>query len=157
TVTPGGIATRRYWQPQRREAHTRAGEYAEGLRHHLDQAVRARLRSIHPTIGTHLSAGLDSSAVTAAAARAGAKLVAFTAVPRAGYAGRAPDNRLGDEGPLAAATAALYPGIEHVLVHGGRSPIEDLDRNFYLFDQPSLNPCNMVWATAIAGAARDRR
>lgn len=157
TVTASGIATRRYWQPQRGESRARAGEYAEGLRHHLDQAVRARLRSTNPTIGTHLSAGLDSSAVTAAAARAGARLVAFTAVPRAGYAGRAPDNRLGDEGPLAAATAALYPGIEHVLVHGGRSPIEDLDRNFYLFDQPSLNPCNMVWATAIAGAARDRR
>jgi asparagine synthase (glutamine-hydrolysing) len=158
TVTADGIVTRRYWQCSRQASHLRQGDYVEGLRHHLDQATRARLRSTGKAVGSHLSAGLDSSAVTAAAARTGADLVAFTSVPREGYTGRAPGNRLGDEGPLAAATAALYPGIEHVLVRGGdRSPLDDLDRNFYLFDQPSLNPCNMVWATGIAGAARERR
>jgi asparagine synthase (glutamine-hydrolysing) len=158
TVTAGGVVSRRYWRPSRATLHARADDYVEGLRHHLDQATRARLRTVSGAVGSHLSAGLDSSAVTATAARAGGALVAFTSVPREGYDGRAPDNRLGDEGPLAAATAALYPGIEHALVRGGeRSPLDDLDRNFYLFDQPSLNPCNMVWATGIASAARDRR
>jgi asparagine synthase (glutamine-hydrolysing) len=160
TVTLAGLSTRRYWQPTRQGLRLRDWDYVEGLRHHLDQATRARLRCASGTAGSHLSAGLDSSAVTATAARlTGApKVTAFTSVPRDGYEGRAPDHKLADEGPLAAATAALYPAIEHVLVRtGGRSPLDDLDRNFYLFDQPALNPCNMVWATAIAGAARDRK
>lgn len=159
-ITREGLSNRRYWQPSRGELRLRDEDYVEGLRHHLDQATRARLRGANGAVGAHLSAGLDSSAVTATAARMAdrLKVTAFTSVPREGYAGRTPDHRIADEGPLAAATAALYPGIEHVLVRtGGRSPLEDLDRNFYLFDQPSLNPCNMVWATAIASAARDRR
>ena len=49
-----------------------------------------------------------------------------------------PRNRLVDEGPYAAATAALYPNIEHVLIRSkGRSPLDELDRAFFLFDRPS--------------------
>lgn len=159
-VTHDGLTVRRYWQPSRRELRLRDGEYVEALRQHLDEATRSRLRGATGILGSHLSAGLDSSAVTATAARLtdATRVTAFTAVPREGYDGRAPDRRIADEGPLAAATAALYPALEHVLVRTeGRSPLEELDRNFFLFDQPSLNPCNMVWATAIASAARDRR
>src|SRR5439155_103725 len=83
------------------------------------QAVRSRLRGVNGAIAAHLSSGFDSAAVATTAARLLApscgKVVAFTAVPRAGYELPAPDRRLGDEGPLAAATAAMHANIEHVL------------------------------------------
>lgn len=163
TATPHGLSTRRYWQPQRPDpASPRRTDYVEGLRYHFDQAVRSCLRGANGAVASHLSAGFDSAAVASTAARlmapAGGKVVAFTSVPREGYDGPAPEGRLGDEGPLAAATASAYANIEHVLIRTGhRSPVENLDRNFFLYDRPSLNLCNGVWAGAINGAARERK
>jgi asparagine synthase (glutamine-hydrolysing) len=99
--------------------------------------------------------------VTATAARLLApdngRVVAFTAVPREGYDGPCPNNRLGDEGPLAAATAAMYPNVEHVLTRAAaRSPLDEMDRDFFLFEAPLLNRCNMVWVRGINNAARER-
>ena len=162
TVTRDGVSSRRYWQLQRpRTGQQQGSDYIERLRHHLDQAVRARLRGANGVIGSHLSAGFDSGAVAATAARLLApnngKVIAFTAVPREGYDGTDSRNRFGDEGPLAAATAALYPNIEHVLIRSGHlSPIDDLDRRYFLFDLPLLNPFNSVWADAINRAAKNR-
>jgi asparagine synthase (glutamine-hydrolysing) len=63
----------------------------------------------------------------------------MTGVPRPGYDHPAPRNRIVDEEPFAAATAALYPNIEHVLCRNeGHSPLDNLDRNFYLCDRPHL-------------------
>lgn len=163
TVTRDGISTRRYWEPRRNFVkRDSAADYAEGLRHHLDQATRSRLRGLNNVIGTNLSAGLDSASVTATAARllapTGGKVIAFTAVPREGYDGPDPRNRFCDEGPLAAKTAAMYSNIEHVLVRSGqRSPLDEIDRNFFLFDRPMLNLCNRVWLNAIDQAARERK
>lgn len=162
-VTPGGFSVRRYWQPQRPDpGAVRRTDYVEGLRYHFDQAVESCLRGANGTVASHLSAGFDSAAVTATAARimapTGGKVVAFTSVPRGGYDGPAPDRRLGDEGPLAAATASAFPNIDHVLIRSGhRSPVEDLDRNFLLYDRPMLNLCNSVWISAINAAARERK
>ena len=161
-VTQNGVQSRRYWEPTARGLARPAGEdFAEGLRHHLDVATRARLRGAGGAVAAQLSAGFDSASVTATAARLLApeagKLVAFTAVPREDYDGPPPEDRLADEGPLAAATAALYPNVEHVLIRtGDRSPLEEIDRNFYLFDRPTLNLCNWTWTSAINGAMRDR-
>lgn len=163
TVRPESLSSRCYWAPRRPNGANRtAADYVEGLRHHLDQAVKSRLRGANGTVGSHLSAGMDSAGVAATAARllapSGGKVIAFTAVPREGYDGADPRNRFGDEGPLAAATAALYPNIEHVLVRSGqRSPLDSLDRNFFLFGAPALSLCNMVWGFAINNAARERR
>jgi asparagine synthase (glutamine-hydrolysing) len=163
TVTRDGVTARRYWNPSPPDARPgRPDDYAEGLRHHLDQATRARLRGARGAVGTHLSAGYDSAAVTATAARLlaadGGKVVAFTAVPREGYEGRAPPNHIIDEGPLAAATAAMHPNIEHVLIRTGHvSPLDQLDRDFFLYERPTLNLCNAVWSRAINAAARDRK
>jgi asparagine synthase (glutamine-hydrolysing) len=163
TVTREGVSTRRYWQPQRPNvARQPPTDYVEGLRHHLDQAVRSRLRGVNGVVGVNLSAGLDSGAVTATAARllgpSNGKVVAFTAVPREGYDGPDPRNRFGDEGPLAAATAAMYLNIEHVLIRSGHtSPLDASDRSFFLFDRPMLNLCNTIWINAINQAARERK
>lgn len=164
TVTREGVEARRYWAPRRQDlARSGREDFAEGLRHHLDLATRARLRGAGGTVGAHLSGGYDSAAVTATAARLlggseGGKVVAFTAVPRQGYDGPVPRGRIADEGPLAAATAAMYPNIEHVLIRSGHvSPLEAIDRNFYLYERPTLNLCNETWMSSIGRAARDRK
>jgi asparagine synthase (glutamine-hydrolysing) len=162
TVTPTALVARRHWQPSRRRiALSGTGEYAEALRDLLDQAVRCRLRGCKD-VGAELSGGLDSAAVATTAARllgpSGHRVIAFTAVPREGYDGPAPRNRIVDEGPYAAATAAQYPNIEHVLIRNqDRSPLDDLDRNFFLYDRPLLNICNIGWSNLICDAARKRK
>jgi asparagine synthase (glutamine-hydrolysing) len=159
-VTASGVTSRSHWEPRRDILKlASADDYAEALRHHLDRAVETRLRGAGNQVAAHLSGGMDSSAVAGTAARlmapSGGKVVAFTSVPREGYVG--PEDILWDEGPLAAATAALYPNMEHVLVRpNGRGTMDQLDRNFFLFEQPNLNTCNMLWADAINDEARDR-
>ena len=164
TVMRDSLTARRYWQPQRASAAAarKHHDYVEGVRYHLDQATRSRLRGAAGAVGAHLSAGFDSAAVTATAARllapGGGKVVAFTAVPRQGYDGPVPRNLIGDEGPLAAATAAMYPNIEHVPIRSGqRSPFDGLDRSLFLFNRPVLNPSNLIWMDAINRAARERK
>ena len=162
SITAAGVTCRRYWNPERRTIRLAgSGAYAEAARHHLDEAVAARLRRSRGGLGTHLSAGLDSAGVTATAARllrpCGEALAAFTSVPRQGFDGPVPSGRLGDEGPLAAETAALHPNVEHVQIRSERrSPVADLDRYFFLYEAPMLNLCNGVWFNAINRAAQKR-
>ncbi len=162
TVTADGLSARRFWEPQRRTIMLGGPEeYAEALRYHVDQAVRSQLRGGRD-VAAHLSGGLDSATVASTAARllapSGGRVIAFTAVPRSGYDGPAPPGRFNDEGPVAALTAQMHPNIEHVLVRSeDRSPLDNLDRNFFLFERPVLNICNDVWMNAINNAARERR
>lgn len=156
-----GVRKRRHWCPEPNDkAGGSAASYAEGLRAELGRAVAVRLRRCDGEVGTHLSGGLDSAAVTATAARtidANGRIIAFTSVPRQGYDGADPAHRFGDEGPLAAATAALYPNIDHILVRpDGRGMLDDFDRDFFLFERPVINPCNQQWMTAINAAAQAR-
>lgn len=70
TVTPGGTTLRRYWSPPRRAA-SYAGDRATGqaqVMAALDAAVARQLAADVP-VGTQLSGGVDSSLVTALAAR----------------------------------------------------------------------------------------
>jgi asparagine synthase (glutamine-hydrolysing) len=163
TIDSSGLRTRRHWQWNRSKLALSSGdEYVEGLRHHLDQAVRSQLRGVNGTVAAHLSAGYDSSSVAATAARllapSGGKVVAYTAVPRQGYDVPVLKDRIGDEGPLAALTAAMHPNIEHVMVRSGhRSPLDGLDRNFFLFERPHLNICNNVWVSNINDEVRRRK
>ena len=160
-VSETGIAVRRYWDPPcpGRERLS-ADDYAEGLRAHLDAAVRARLRGTGGRVGSQLSAGLDSSAVTTAAANvmadAGGRVTAFTATPRPGYPTPCGARAIFDEGPLAARTAALYPNIEHVLIPGeARSPFELLDLADAC-DRPILGLYNLAWLDRLHRDARSR-
>ena len=161
TVTANGLTTRRHWEPsKRRIVFPRPEEYSEALRSLLDQAVSCRLRATG-NVGASLTGGLDSGAVAATAARllapSGRRMFAFTCVPRAGYKGPVPPDAIIDEGPSAAATAALYPNMEHVLVRNeGRSPLADLDRKFYMLEQP-CNICPAGWTHSLNKAVRDRR
>jgi asparagine synthase (glutamine-hydrolysing) len=157
-----GERARRHWQPVREMLRLgSSAAYAEALNEHFDRAVAARLRGAEGRIATHLSGGRDSGAVTATAAQllaeSGGSVTAFTSVPRAGYDEPVPHGRIADEGPLAAATAALHPNVEHVLIRSDRRALlEGLDRDFHLVERPILNLCNQHWFAAINEAAQKR-
>jgi asparagine synthase (glutamine-hydrolysing) len=162
TVTASSLHSRRFWRPERRPIKLASSDdYAAALRDHLDRAVRAQLRGAEGRVGAHLSGGLDSSAVAATAARllapVGGQVVAFTAVPREGYAGPAPVWAMADEGPLAASVAAQYPNIEHVPVRTtGRLQTETLDRDHFIYDRPTANVFNNGWWHEINRRACER-
>jgi asparagine synthase (glutamine-hydrolysing) len=161
-VTAAGAKVRRHWQPTREVLRLgSSAAYAEALREQFDRAVGARLRGAEGRVAAHLSGGRDSGAVTATAARllapAGGSVVAFTSVPREGYDEPVPEGRVADEGPLAAATAALHANVEHVLVRSSkRALLDGLDRDFHLIQRPVFNLCNQHWVSAIDDAAQER-
>ena len=161
-VTPSGERRQRYWRPRARPIGARDfGEHVEALRAQLDEAVACRLRRFDGNVGSHLSGGWDSGAVTATAAAAlaeqGSRLHAFTAVPRPAAELDAPRSRFADEGPLAAATAASNPAIDHVLLPDtGRSPLADLDCQAAHFERPLFNLYNQVWLSQIRSSAKER-
>ncbi len=154
----GPVRSTAYWQPPEDDLILPSdADYAAAMRAVLEQAVLCRLRRNSGTLGTHLSAGLDSSAVTATAARLSApnRLFAFTAVPT-GDVGD-PQGGIANEGRLAAATAHLHGNIDHVPIQAGAvSPLKGMDRHFQLFERPILNPSNAVWNDAINDAAQAR-
>lgn len=154
-----GVTQRPFWTAPTGTLKLRdRREYAEGLRERIEHAVSKRLRG-ETRIATHLSAGLDSSTITGAAAsllREQGVVTAFTSAPRAGYdAGRV--GFLADEQALAAATAALHANVEHVVVRTRDVPLGALvDRQFQLAQQPAANICNLGWMHAIADAVQAR-
>jgi asparagine synthase (glutamine-hydrolysing) len=132
-------------------------EYADGLREVLKQSVADRLRP-PGAAGSQLSGGLDSSSVTALAAgllqAEGRKLFAFTAVPE--FAVNVP-GRFSDEGPNAAAVAALYPNVDHIRVqHGSHSVFSMIDRFSSAQQEPIFNPANYNWVYEICRQAGQR-
>jgi asparagine synthase (glutamine-hydrolysing) len=151
----GPLVSRIFWTPPvdkiRLKSHE---EYAEALLEKLDDAVGAQLRGASGTVGAHLSAGLDSSAVaTSAATLFSGRVLAFTSVPPDRLP-TLPRGRFGNEGPLAARTASLHPSIEHRLIPtGDRIPLEMLKCEQRLFERPDLNLPNLAWANRINAAA----
>ena len=158
-VTRAGSSASRHWFFQGERRLRGDTDYVDAAREALDRAVGARLRGAGGRVAAHLSGGLDSGGVAATAARLlapGGQVSAFTSVPSANGPSRR--GRFADEGAHAAAVAALYPNMDHVLVRtGGRSPIASLDRNFELYQAPVLNLCNYAWGDAIAEQAQARR
>ena len=159
-VTATGQTIHRHWNPSRTLPVPQTFEaQVEGLRQHLDRAVQSRLRGAGRSIGSHLSAGLDSSAVAATAARlmaeTGGRVAAFTSSPRAGFVLPGTPGQVEDETELAAATAALYPNMDHVgRRNDGRDLTAGLDRGFNAFERPVLNICNARWTDHIHEEAR---
>lgn len=158
-LTRAGIASHRHWHAPTATLRLRhPDDYAQALREQLDHAVAARLRGATTNVATHLSGGLDSSAVTATAARiTGGRVTAYTSVPRDGFVIPPDSPGIADEGPLAAAVAALYANVDHVRLSTNlRSPLDSLDRNVFLYERPYLNLCNGVWVDAINDDAKAR-
>jgi asparagine synthase (glutamine-hydrolysing) len=160
-VTRDGLKPRRWWRPRLEPLNLKSAEdYAEALRAHFDRAVAVRIEGVGQSVSSHLSGGLDSSAVAATAARLmapkGGRVTAFTGVPREGYDTSSIKGAFGDESEHAAAVAAMHPNMDHILVRNGGSPFADLDRLFFIYERPFLNLCNGVWAHRIMDVARQR-
>jgi asparagine synthase (glutamine-hydrolysing) len=160
-ATATGTQLSRWWNPPRSTLRLAGPDaYHAAVREAFDRAVEMRLRGAGGGVATHLTGGLDSSAVTATAAQLLAgegKVHAFTAAPREGFEARVGYGRFADESGHAAAVAALYPNIEHVVVRTtGRSPLAALDRYAFLYDRPIGNLCNAVWGDAILDGAKAR-
>ncbi|HEX5234715.1 MAG TPA: asparagine synthase-related protein [Silvibacterium sp.] len=152
SIKDGRISVRRFWEPEETpllRLHD-SREYAEGLVEILDSAVQDRITGTS-AVGSQLSGGLDSSSVTATAARLlsrqGRRLFAFTAIPE--HAIESP-GRFTDEGPHAAAVVAMYSNVDHVLVrHGAHSPFSVIDRFNSAQEEPIFNPWNYDWVYEI--------
>lgn len=108
----------RAYRPDERDVGTWSGTQdaaSSKLRTLLDEAVRRRIPANMP-VACHLSGGLDSSAITALAAKAarrcGARVTALsmTTVNPIGPAQL-------DERPLIAALLKQYPDVDHSVVH----------------------------------------
>ena len=149
-----------YWDPvlPRLKLSDRRA-YAEALGEKIDRAVASQMRDVDH-VATHLSSGLDSSAVTASAARLmaarGGRVTAFTAAPSKGYNTGNP-NFVVDETAHAAETADLYPNIDHVVWRPqAKWSVSAIEENFHLTDSHAINMCNLVWIHGINEEARKR-
>lgn len=161
-VTDGGIAARRYWDPRRtRLKQLKQADYGEALREQLDRAVARRLRRTSGLVGSQLSSGLDSSAVTSSAglllAGRGERLLAFTSAPRPDFDGPLLPRCIADESGIAAQTAALHPNVEHLVVRpDGVSPLSLLEPAHLLAHQPVGHVANNGWWESIGQLAGAR-
>jgi asparagine synthase (glutamine-hydrolysing) len=162
TVTASGQRLRRYWtpQPQVDRRFRSPSDSAEALRETYSTAVRCRLRGIGG-IGSLISAGWDSSSVTAIAARSlaerGLGMTSFTAVPREGFAGPTLNARLADESEIAARVLRDFPNVDHVRVSSAtRSHLSEFEAQSRFADLPVNGPMNIVWVSRIAAEARSR-
>ncbi|WP_186456879.1 asparagine synthase-related protein [Sphingomonas suaedae] len=158
-VEPGEIVTigahsldrSSYWNPDLSPSRfASGGDAAEALAALFGESVRARLRRTAADVATHLSAGLDSGAVTATAARriGDGSVHAFTAAPPEGMHGA--DDGVDDEGPDAAKLAAMHPRIvHHRIASPRRSPVDMLGPGFVLYGRPLTNLANQTWLAEI--------
>ncbi|BCA54086.1 Asparagine synthase, glutamine-hydrolyzing [Nitrospira sp. KM1] len=128
----GTFEIKRYWQLRPGPDRVRPLEYyAEGLLHHLEEAVRLHLISEVP-LGAFLSGGVDSSAIVGLMSQvSGGKVKTFTIGFEDGEVGV-------DERPFARAIANRY-GTDHAeyLYHDPRKQIESmLPAIVQSFDEP---------------------
>jgi len=151
----------RYWRPEEKPTvrFQRSEEYVDAVRESLETAVSCRLPATGH-VATTLSGGLDSTSVTALAARQlasqGRRLTAFTAVPQTGFDGSAPFSSVCNEGPLASLVASQHDNIDHVLIPNSARPLlGSLDAMGRVSDEPRIQTANATWLSAIYDGTRD--
>jgi len=76
----GDLSLREFWrlEPQHRIRYANVADYEAHFRELLDRAVADRLRSPAPLVATQMSGGMDSTSVTALAARHGKELLVIS-------------------------------------------------------------------------------
>ena len=154
-----GVVCRQYWQPPTDELELASqGEYIEAYRDVLDRAVRPRLRRSSGPIATHLSSGLDSSAVTATAKRLcdpNDAIIAFTAAPRQDFPELGRRGRFADESHIAALTANNLQ-IDHDVVRTSGSSLSLIRDLVATSQEPYCNILNQRWFWSIDKSAMQR-
>jgi asparagine synthetase B (glutamine-hydrolysing) len=157
TASSDSLRVTRYWElenvPKVRPRSD--GECVERFLDLYRTAVRTRLRSTRP-IATTLSAGLDSSSVTALAARELPSLRAYTSTQRFPEIARILPNVITDEWPLAHAAAEWCGNVDHQAVSASDiTPLEAIDRSLQLHDEPVLLARHLPWSLSIVKRCRD--
>ena len=150
------VEIRRYWQPvaDGSGAHLSDEEAAARFRELFEQAVACRLRSVHP-VGSFLSGGLDSSAVTVVANR----LLASSALPLDTFSAVFPDVPRSDESPWMAlveqqAAAEGRPLRRHLFAGDSTGPLEVIDEITHCLGAPS-SAANLYQPWHMLRMARD--
>ena len=148
------VRRHRWWDPSLDQRSGSTEAFAEELRGLLDSAVGCRIAGAAEPVVTHLSSGLDSSAVTATAAGliGGERMLAFTSAPLTGEVGPLIRGRTADETRAATATAGLL-GIPHRIVRDTPPLFDVLRRQTKLAESP-LHPFNLTWWSEIRSQAR---
>ncbi|WP_114227921.1 MULTISPECIES: asparagine synthase family protein [Sphingomonas] len=157
TITAGEAKVSRFWElPPPASLRLGHAEAALKLRGLLEQAVQRRLSAIEGSAGTLLSAGRDSGAVTAVAAR---ELAARGQTLDAWTAAAEPDGaddglHLLDEAPLAACTAAGFANVRHHVLRPRPfdlcARLDDIHRRVRV---PIAQPLAVAWCEQLWDAA----
>ena len=150
-VTRDRIHIERYWSPDygHEVKLKRDEDYVEAFRALFDRVMSDNLRTNSP-VGVMMSGGLDSAAIGATAARqlapSGARVTAFTEVPRQGFADKVIPRRYADETPYVRAIAEMYPNLDVEWVRQGDKNLLDDDENYLRYhDGPFGTAANRVW------------
>lgn len=152
-----GVRRLESWAPPPQDSHIGFEDAVSAMRDAIDAAVGDRMQVASGPVSIQLSAGMDSSAVFASAARQSKEpIYAFTGAPIAGSVRPMSENRFADESVIAARTAALYPSAVHERVESSLEPtLAFADRWARLIEQPLRSYGNLGWTEAtLAGAAR---
>lgn len=160
-ATPDGLTVERYWRledaPEVRLSSDE--EYVEQFLELYTAAVRSRLRTTRGIAST-LSAGLDSSSVTALAAREllprGSHLTALTAIPAFPEIAKSLPRVMVDEWEVAHTVAQRYSNVDHRAVRAEAiTPLQAFDRSLWLHDEPEYTAANLHWITGLLETSRD--
>ena len=159
TATAEGVRVTKYWFPERISPIRLPSDsdYVERFLELYSSAVRTRMRTRHGVVTT-LSAGLDSSSVTALAARnlgaAKDRLIAYTAVPVDPEIDSRWPGRLLNEWELAHTTAE-WIGLDHrPLQDLSITPLASLERSLWLLDEPEYAAGNQYWIADLMEQSR---
>ena len=163
-VTDQKIIQNIYWDLKNipKKNHVSRAECYEAFQEKFTEAVKNSLRTVYP-VTTHLSGGLDSSALTSVAAflKNDQKIYAVTAIPRALSGNSYRPNWRHHEMPLVQKILERYPHVKH-FSYTAKEPYDFFERfNFLrdLIDQPIRNVANFDWLIGAAEYAchRDSR
>lgn len=155
----GQISSKRYWDMRSSIQPVRLNysEAVEAMSAELRAAVSRRVSDAGQA-GSMLSSGLDSSSVTALAARElgsrGQTLRAYCSVPRYPDKLLVTKNCYGDESALAREVAEMYPAIDFRLCDAADlSPIDGIRATVETTCQPMYSTSNDHWLHSIFTAA----
>lgn len=149
------VKLNQYWdlrnEPKVRYANDT--DYVDHFKEILQESVRCRLRTSEP-IGATLSGGLDSSTISATAAKilksTGKRLTTITSIPQHDVSWFSESRRFADESEFARATAQYSGNIDsHFIPAQNISPLEGVRRTFEILDEPLRVGANAYWIHAI--------
>ena len=133
-------------------------EYIEAFMDLYTNAIKTRMRSLHP-ICTTLSGGLDSGSVTTIAAKLqkekGKQLTAFTSVPICDVDNFVSKQLFGDEMPFAKATADYAGNVDiHPISAENTSPLAGIKRSLDIHEEPGHAAGNAFWIVSLLDTAK---